>query len=318
MTQVFQERALRFGRSNTLVGVVSEPAHPEPYAKPAMVFLNSGIIHRVGANRIYVRLARALANNGVASLRFDLSGIGDSELPADAANVSLGELVRRDIDDALAHLESRGADRFVLAGLCSGADNALEAVGRDDRIVGALLMDPFAFHTLGYYLRYYGRRVLRPHAWWTLVTSGATRLRGWLRPPTGGPAQGNGGAVESAGIAASTPPTKQEMIDRLETLVDRGVNILYAFTAGIEQRYNYENQFFDAFPGVDFQGRVRLEYFADSDHMFSPETAQDRLEELVVDWFQACWQTVPRTGPKAVERAAVAHRAARSRESPAL
>ena len=67
-----------FGRSQHLVGVLSTPTVVSAAAPPGIVLVNSGIIHRIGANRVYVRLARALAVCGSASLRFDLSGIGDS------------------------------------------------------------------------------------------------------------------------------------------------------------------------------------------------------------------------------------------------
>jgi hypothetical protein len=317
MRPAFEQRALKFGRTNSLVGVLTEPVGRPAYSKPVVVFLNSGIIHRVGANRIYVRLSRALARKGASSLRFDLSGIGDSEFPADAAEMPLAELFRRDIDDALAHLETQGASRFVLAGLCSGADNALDAICRDERIVGALLMDPFAFHTVRYYLRYYGKRVLRPRAWWTLLSGGPPLLKATLRSFSGGAKAGDG---SGSGIAASKPPSKEEMVRRLEGLVDRGAHLLYAFTAGIEQRYNYEKQFFHAFPDVDFKNRVQLEYFPNSDHMFSPEAAQNRLEALVVDWFNERWRDAPQLDAKAVASttAAVGPAPPRSRESPAL
>ena len=67
------ERALTFGDERHLVGILTEPAPSgrggeEGLAeaggedlRPGVVFLNSGILHRVGASRIYVKLARRLA-----------------------------------------------------------------------------------------------------------------------------------------------------------------------------------------------------------------------------------------------------------------
>ena len=56
-----RERALTFGPAN-LVGVLTQPdpavANP---GLPAVVILNSGILHRAGASRLYVRIARRLA-----------------------------------------------------------------------------------------------------------------------------------------------------------------------------------------------------------------------------------------------------------------
>lgn len=289
MKRSFTEEAVKFGRYGSLVGVTTDPRGAADSGRPPVVFLNAGIIHRVGANRIYVRLARALARQGVRCLRFDLSGVGDSELPPQATDIPLPDLVRADIADALSFLEEGGDGGFVLAGLCSGADNALDVMSRDERVVGAILMDPFAFHTRGYYLRYFGSRVMRPHAWRTLVSGGPSSVRTAVasaRQLVESNATNGGGS----GLGASTPPTKEEMVRRLEALVARRAQLLYAFTAGIEERYNYERQFYDAFPGVDFGNSVRLEYFPDSDHRFSPPDSQNRLEALVVDWYRAHWQ----------------------------
>ena len=80
-----RERVVRFGAGNGLVGILTEPepirSHPD---RPAIIFLNSGILHRVGSCRMHVRLAWALAEAGYPSLRFDLSGIGDSDTRKDA------------------------------------------------------------------------------------------------------------------------------------------------------------------------------------------------------------------------------------------
>jgi hypothetical protein len=80
---VSREKVVRFGREAKLVGILSEPQGAAGSAREPMVLLvNSGILHRVGACRFHVRLARRLAEDGVSALRFDFSGIGDSERAA--------------------------------------------------------------------------------------------------------------------------------------------------------------------------------------------------------------------------------------------
>lgn len=78
--QVRHERkAFTFGSHGGLVGVVCEPdAGPRPDV-PAVLLFNVGLNHRVGPGRLNVDLARRLAHSGYATLRFDLSGLGDSE-----------------------------------------------------------------------------------------------------------------------------------------------------------------------------------------------------------------------------------------------
>ncbi len=60
---------------------------------------------------------------GLASFRFDLSGIGES-LPIGASGCSL-ERATTEIRQALDWLETQhGFKQFALFGLCSGADDA--------------------------------------------------------------------------------------------------------------------------------------------------------------------------------------------------
>ena len=76
MKQVYNELAVMFGRSGTLLGILTRPLPHVRKRLPAIVVLNTGIAHRVGHNRMYVTLARELASRGHTVFRFDLSGIG--------------------------------------------------------------------------------------------------------------------------------------------------------------------------------------------------------------------------------------------------
>jgi len=286
LTAQFPERGVRFGRSGNLVGVATRGAGTPAREVPTAVFLNSGIIHRVGANRLYVRLARALARQGIPSFRFDLSGIGDSGPHQDDPGVTRAAVVQRDIDDALSVLSAAGVERFVLIGLCSGADDALSAMSRHDRVVGAVLLDPFTFRTLGYYVRYYAPRVLRPGVWWRIITGRSPALRNFLTVMRGRLRGFAKPAAARGGGGSTSRPTRAEMHRQLERLVERQARLLLVFTAGLELRYNYRNQFFAAFPGLEFRDTVELEYLAHSDHTFSRERDQRRLEELLVSWYR--------------------------------
>ena len=77
------ERVVTFGGQGELVGVLSQPDVVRPSA-PWVLLWNTGLHPRVGPCRLNVQLARRLAALGIPSLRFDLSGLGDSA--ARAAN----------------------------------------------------------------------------------------------------------------------------------------------------------------------------------------------------------------------------------------
>ena len=85
------EEAVVFGKVENLVGIVSEPTDGEANGnEPAFVLLNAGLVHRVGPNRFYVTLARELAKAGHVTLRFDYSGVGDSDPLGNSLSSDLG------------------------------------------------------------------------------------------------------------------------------------------------------------------------------------------------------------------------------------
>jgi len=101
----------------------------------SIILLSPGIKARVAPHRMYVRLAEQLSSNGWPVLRFDFSGLGDSEgeltdeLHAGVhANIQVGKYV----DDTLQALNwmsehGAGPGGFVLGGLCGGAITGLLA-----------------------------------------------------------------------------------------------------------------------------------------------------------------------------------------------
>ena len=53
------EEIVSFGEGNSLVGILSTPAHPAAGPRTACLFPNVGLAHRIGPHRLNVRLARA-------------------------------------------------------------------------------------------------------------------------------------------------------------------------------------------------------------------------------------------------------------------
>lgn len=280
------ERAVVFGRAGHLVGIVSAPAGGVSDAGVGIAFINSGIIHRVGGNRLYVRLARALARRGATVLRFDLSGLGDSGVPPHQAELARVEVEQQDINEALTLLEELGSRRLIVAGLCSGADNSLLSISRNDRVSGALLLDPFAYRTWKYYLTHYGPRMVRPAAWWRAMTGQTSLLRDIGRSVRSTLMSARSGPAP-ADLSASSAPAREVYEERLRRLIGRDARMLWVFTGGLDERYNYRDQFFDAFPELDLRSAVDFEYIAGADHTFSREVAQRWLEDRVANWYDA-------------------------------
>ncbi|KAB2882946.1 MAG: hypothetical protein F9K40_23225, partial [Kofleriaceae bacterium] len=144
------ERAMALGAEANLIGILSGPAlpaaSPSRTPRPVVIFLNAGVLHRVGPHRLHVNLARRLAARGISSLRLDLSGIGDSR--SVPGSLSFRQSAVADTRAAMDQLGAElGARRFILFGLCSGADNALATAEVDPRVTGIIVLDPPAYVT---------------------------------------------------------------------------------------------------------------------------------------------------------------------------
>lgn len=90
--------------------------------------------------------------------------------------------------------------------------------------------------------------------------------------------------AEAAGPDLQSAEVRQVLEKAYGGAIKNGLQICAIFTAGLEDRHNYRDQLRDSFPQVAFGDQLRLEYFHDSDHMFTSEAARERLVDLVADW----------------------------------
>jgi uncharacterized protein len=108
-----------------------------------VVVIVGGPQYRVGSHRQFVLLARALADAGLTTLRFDYRGSGDGSGAARDF-----EEVHEDIRAAIDCLCARsGVRRVVLWGLCDAASAALMYASSDTRVAGMVLLNPWV-HSL--------------------------------------------------------------------------------------------------------------------------------------------------------------------------
>lgn len=168
------EQALVIGTQNAdMLGMLTLPDGTAPSV--GVIVVNGGAQYRVGAHRLFVKLARHLACQGHAVLRFDLPGQGDS----------LGDAVG--FQQAAPHIGAAingllsaqpGVQYIVLLGLCDGASASLLYLHEtsDPRVSGLVLLNPWV-HTEASSARtqvkhYYRQRVLMPDFWQKLLAGG--------------------------------------------------------------------------------------------------------------------------------------------------
>lgn len=164
----YQEVALKFTcRDDALYGIVSLPERP---ASRGVVIVVGGPQYRVGSHRQFTLLARALAEQGFAVLRFDYRGMGDS-----AGATRDFEAIDEDLGAAVDQLfaAAPGLEDVAIWGLCDGASAAMWYAAGDRRVSGLVLLNPWARSEQGLaratLKHYYRSRLLNPALWRKLV-----------------------------------------------------------------------------------------------------------------------------------------------------
>ncbi len=135
------------GGAGELSGVVCEPAGGARPGAAWTIFYNAGGVRRSGPNRLWTEAARALAAEGVPSLRVDVRDVGDSD-GVSAPRTDLEAMYSVDsVADAILAIDAvrqLGAGVVDVVGLCSGAYLAVQAANARP-VRGALLINCLAF-----------------------------------------------------------------------------------------------------------------------------------------------------------------------------
>jgi exosortase A-associated hydrolase 1 len=179
-----EEPIVMQGCQGPMIGIL---ARPRGEFRTALLIVAGQPQTRVGAHRMFTELARHLADSGVASLRFDVGGWGDS--PGEAL-----QFERSGSDIALAAAALRAACpasvKIWLWGLCDGASAAvlalpaLQAAGIHP--AGLCLVNPWvrseASLADAMVRSYYLKRLLEGE-FWSRLLRGQIPLENMLREP---------------------------------------------------------------------------------------------------------------------------------------
>lgn len=274
-----ESRVCVFGEWENLVGVY-QPGSPRPARRTAsgnddsqasgqtaVLILTPGMLHSAGPFRLHCDLAKALSIHGIPSLRFDLSGIGES-LAVGADGTSL-DRARSEISQAIDFLQSEyGLRKVVCFGLCSGADDALHAALQEERIAGVFSLDGCGYRTRAYYW----------HRIWGRYLPKLFSARKWRNR-----------LAKIVGLGPDTPsslqlgddirefPTRKQATEQISKIRARGTALHFHYTGGVDEYYNYEMQFADMFADIleaecrelrrTEDGLISWSYQPESDHV---------------------------------------------------
>lgn len=140
----YRELPQMLGGSPALCGIL---CLPDGRARPddVTLILNAGAIPHVGWARGAVDMARALARLGIASMRVDLPGLGQSDAPAEKRIALYDGRTRDDVTRIVDWLGRQGFGHVGALGTCAGAFQAFHAARHDPRISQVVMVNPLCF-----------------------------------------------------------------------------------------------------------------------------------------------------------------------------
>jgi pimeloyl-ACP methyl ester carboxylesterase len=275
-----KESVISFGESVPIFGVLTEPAAEEVNENyPTVVLVNAGLLGRIGPFRLHVIIARRLAKLGLKTVRLDLSGIGESGRHRD--NRPRLDQHLSDIREALDYLENQEAgQKFVIMGICTGADNAHRAMLDDERVVGAVCVDGYAYPTRKYYVNYYLAKAMSLRSWVNLIKRVLRRSENRSR------SEYATSQDDELRYRWSLPPKDKTNAD-FQDFIGRGVKLLCVYTSSWP--YNYTGQLADAFSSVEFGDTISAVYLPNATHTFKVEEDRNALIEAFIPWVTSNW-----------------------------
>lgn len=270
-------------------GIACEP-HRRETGAPLVVFINSGVNIRSGYGRQTTDMARSLAASGIASFRWDLRGVGETE---DRPDGQYPLYVDDTIDELRAVIGSVAPpEGVVLFGICSGAYLAFHTLCADERVRGAVCINLHSFdwdssHDLDAIMRRQFRSpasyasLLKRKEAWTRLLRGQIRIGAIARHLLGA-AMGRARA-RLASLLRSPAARARSVAGRIAALRKRGQHLVLVYSAGDIGLVDAQAQLGRSPRTVGRRLGRPLAILADTDHNMSTEGAQDRLRAILLD-----------------------------------
>ena len=301
-TGVGRETPIHFGADDALFGILSTPAWVSPES-PAVLLINTSANPRWGNGRIAVEIARALAADGVASLRMDAAGMGDAAPQTGEVGRPYAEATTQDVLQAVAELARRTQRPVVVFGACSGAYHAWQAACRDVHVAGMMLVNLQRFvwregdpsdmvrRTDLRPTAFYLRNILDPRSWYRLIRADfdVARLIRVILMRVLRRAVAGLDPLLSAVSGGATPVGRVRKAMR--ALGGRGLPILYLLARndpGVEELAAYFGR--DGWR-LRRQPNASVRMLEGADHTLSNAKVREALIQHIRAWCQEHWQT---------------------------
>ncbi|GES43374.1 hypothetical protein RsS62_26260 [Rhizobium dioscoreae] len=281
----FRETPLRFGADNRLFGILCEPQGARTGA--TALLLTTAYDRHAGWGRMSVTMARALAQDGIASLRFDTANVGDSPpLSGAPEQVLYSRDQHLDVIEALDFLEKRGLLPAYVVGRCSGGYLAFQAALRDVRCRGLITVNPYSFHwdesrSVDEALRFaprsletYGRKLLQMETLKRLFGGQIDARSAICNMATGLGRRAIRTARHLLGTFPIFAAAQGPVLGGFRTLTKRGVDMSLIYSAHDIGLDHLHDEFGENGAGLKHFPDIRLTIIPEADHNLTPPYAR--------------------------------------------
>ena len=231
-------------------------------SKDCVIFINAGLVSMIGPYRLYTELSRSFAEQGILSLRFDLGGIGDSQIIRN--DLLLKERTFIEIKSAVDTVEKNyNCKSITLIGLCSGAEDSFIYAENDERINRVVLIDPVAYKTSGHSWRYLLFR-LRRKSLYLFGLFHKIKID-----------------INKSLIDYKIIP-HEESRRILAKLIKRRVQLHFLYTGGAIEYFNHVGQFKKMFSDLDFKKLISVDFLPNLGHTQGLKSERELLANTIL------------------------------------
>ena len=279
----YDDRALAFRCGDDwLYGVLSMPG---TMPTQGVLIVVGGPQYRAGSHRQFTLLARSLAANGIAAMRFDYRGMGDSE-----GALRDFETITSDLCAAIDAFTKAvpGMRELVLWGLCDAASAIAMYAASDARVSGVVMLNPWVRTSDGLAratLKHYYRGRLLERDFWRKLLSGRFDLAGSLASMAKLARSAFSPGKPDAGASPRPSPLPQRILAGMQAFQGR----MLVITSGADLT---AREFCDAATAMPAWNRlleaphVTRRQIDKADHTFSRRMWRDQVADWTCAWLR--------------------------------
>lgn len=278
----------------------------------ACILLSPGVKMRVAPHRLYRKLAAEFLDRGIAVLRVDFHGLGDSE--GEVREEQLDQMYRqvqlgRHVDDvrsAMRWLEREmGVERAIVGGLCGGALTGLLASEHEPKIAalyaigipvvldgtGAHVADNMTQAELKRWRNTALTKLFNPSAWLRLLTF-RTDIRTLLRALFPSLRLGKRATQTVAAVPAPSQPLAANLNPHFARtffgLLQANKPALLVFSGADRLQFEYQEKFETPWsaPLQKFAALLQVDIIAKANHVLGDPAWVAQARQLTGEWLQ--------------------------------